>query len=191
MINNGDGQYDYNIALAYYRHFTDILSKKLALHQLEESLIKGYDLGIYAYVFLKNELSKLEASTSIALADTNTEEDSIDEDSDNEESDTCQDVESSSSISSGGSFSFKQQQSEKAAAWRQIVEQRKAAWQEKVRNASHKSAAIDFNILKKPSIAEHWDKLAVNGRLKLAELWDQRIINLVDAIKRRHSIRCS
>jgi toxin YoeB len=37
--------------------------------------------------------------------------------------------------------------------------------------------------MKPETIKQCWDDQAIEGRLKLARLWDQRIINLIKAIK--------
>ena len=78
-------------------------------------------------------------------------------------------------------LAYRVEQEQQAKSWKaHIFEQRRSKWQEK-----KAAAAFTYtpSLSQEKTIAEHWDKLAVNGRLKLAELWDQRIINLVDAIK--------
>ncbi len=160
-------------------------NKKKALEELYTALQNGEKQALYHYEKLKKEMEHLEASVSMTLSDISTEQESIEEesDSDYDDSDIHLDVESSTPASSESLSTFRQKQAESTAAWKQIIEQRKAAWREKIELFSTSHIRMNVEILEKTPIAERWAKLAINGRLRLAELWDQRVSNLVDAIK--------
>jgi toxin YoeB len=149
-----------------------------ALTRTEQALQKGYTQALSLYYQLK---ALSEASALKASAD-DSEDDDIETDDEKVEEITettflHQREENSSDASV---LAYRAQQAQQAASWKtRVFEQRRTKWQEK------KATAFTYtpSQAQEKTIAEHWDKLAVNGRLKLAELWDQRIINLVDAIK--------
>ena len=72
----------------------------------------------------------------------------------------------------------------KKAQTKTLLKKRKAAesWNKKIADAS-KMPVQSMSNQSPNKMKQCWDKDAINGRIKLAEFWDQRIINLMDAIE--------
>ena len=146
-----------------------------AITKTEQALEKGYTHALSLFYELK---AQVETHSLEASAD-----ESEDDDIEADDEGTAAEVTEASSLHEPNAslLAYRVEQEQQAKSWKaHIFEQRRSKWQEK-----KAAAAFTYtpSLSQEKTIAEHWDKLAVNGRLKLAELWDQRIINLVDAIK--------
>jgi toxin YoeB len=192
--NGGESNYVKGCA---YGLLSDSTSRDNALSEYEQAVEKGFSPALPVYAFLKKEIEKQRAlETSAGLTEdalnphTSADEESVDEartdsEGDDFEEDDLDDERSVSSPSTSSNTSTSINASYSASsteAWKQAVSaQRKARWQEKLRKASTLLPLPTLETTGK--MIDSWDKSVVKGRLKLAELWDQRIINLVDAIK--------
>ncbi len=85
--------------------------------------------------------------------------------------------------------SFRQTQRQKTAQWKDIAKKRKqeavASWNKKRADSTGFNFQLITNVdtEKTNEMKEFWEKDAIQGRLKLVRLWDQRIIDLIQAIK--------
>ena len=147
-----------------------------ALAKTEQALEEGCAQALSLLYLLKDQM---EAKTSAPEAITDEEDDLESDDEADATSLHQQEALAASSAPDASLLVYRAQQVQQATNWKELVfEKRREKWREKIAAAPTYTPSAT-----QKTIAEHWDKLAVNGRLKLAELWDQRIINLVDAIK--------
>jgi len=147
-----------------------------ALAKTEQALENGCSQALSLLYQLKDQI---EAKTSAPEAITDEEDDLEIDDEADATSLHQQEALAASSAPDASLLVYRAQQVQQATKWKErVFEKRREKWREKITAAPTYAPSAT-----QKTIAEHWDKLAVNGRLKLAELWDQRIINLVDAIK--------
>ena len=184
--NGGESNYVRGYA---YSLFSDTANRKNALAEFEQALEKGFSPALPNYALLKKELeieqkSALEAVAELTETVSNlhigSDEGMTDSEEDDYEADDLDDESSVTLIASAPSAA-------RAEAWRKTVSaqrkaKNKAKWQEKLRNASTQSIST---LEKTTDIIELWEKEALKGRLKLVDVWDRRITDLIEAIKNK------